>query len=514
MLWLIALGVALASLLFYLTITKQANYWKNKGIPYSKPIYFLGNFTSNVFRIKSFENIVEDNYKKFPNQRYFGMYQFRVPVLLIRDPELVKQVTIKDFDVFPEHNRVIPLDAEPLFSKNLFNMLHDEGWHDMRATLSPTFTGSKMRALFNLMDQCSNRFVDYYKQSNGQVCVELKDAFARFANDVIGTSAFGVTCDSLKDRDNDFYVMGKDLTNFSGFRTLKFFSYTISPFLSKLLKVRILNKTVEKFFRNIISETLQMRSQQKIIRADMIHLLMEAQKIREEEGNSNQQKHKKMSISDEDITAQALIFFLAGFEVTSTAMTYLAYELAINPDIQQQLYEEICTTLEENSGKLTYEALMSMKYLDSVLSESVRLHAPVPFLDRKSIKPYTIEPKDTSEKPLHLEKGTTIWIPVSSFHHDEEYFPNPMKFDPERFNEDNKHNIHPYTYLPFGSGPRICLGQRFAQMEVKLIMSQILQHFEIVPNAKTAIPLIPDKTNFNNLPKEGVWVSFKPRVLN
>uniref|UniRef100_A0A1Y1L0G7 Cytochrome P450 n=1 Tax=Photinus pyralis TaxID=7054 RepID=A0A1Y1L0G7_PHOPY len=509
--WLIVVSLSLAALLFYLNVSKRFSYWKNKGIPYSKPIYFLGNFASNVFRIKSFETIVEECYKEFPKSRYSGMYQFRIPVLLIRDPELVKQVTIKDFDVFPEHTRVIPLDAEPLFSKNLFNMLHDEGWHDMRATLSPTFTASKMRAVFTLMRQCSDQFVNYYKQSKGNVSVDLKDAFTRFANDVIGTSAFGVTCDSLTHKNNEFYVMGKALTNFSGLRSLRFFSYTISPFFSKLLRIRILNTKLEEFFKSLIRETLAIRTQKNIIRADMIQLLMEAQRNREQDG---QQRHKKNSISDDDITAQALIFFLAGFEVTSTAMTFLAYELALNPEIQTKLYEEISTTLEENSGKITYEAVMSMKYLDRVVSESLRLHAPVPFIDRKSVKPYTIQPDDPSEEPLHLEKGTTVWVPVSSIHHDEQYFPNPMKFDPERFNDDNKHNIKPFTYLPFGSGPRICIGSRFALLEIKLIILQILQHFEIVRDAKTAVPLKPDKTNFNNLPKEGVWVSLKPRILN
>lgn len=512
--WLIVFSLSLTALLFYLNVYKRFSHWKNKGIPYSKPIYFLGNFASNVFRIKSFTTIVEECYNEFPKSRYSGVYQFRIPVLLIRDPELVKQVTVKDFDVFPDHTRVIPIDAEPLFSKNLFNMLHDEGWHDMRATLSPTFTASKMRTIFTLMRQCSEQFVNYYKQSEDNVSVDLKDSFTRFANDVIGTSAFGVTCDSLKHRNNEFYVMGKALTNFSGLRSLRFFSYTISPFLSKLLRIRFLNKKLEEFFKNLIRETLAIRTQKNIIRADMIQLLMAAQRIREQDAIDGEQKHKKNSISDDDITAQALIFFLAGFEVISTAMTFLAYELALNPEIQSKLYEEISATLEENSGNITYEAIISMKYLDSVVSESLRLHAPLAFIDRKSVKPYTIHPSRSSEAPLHLEKGTTIWVPVSSFHHDEKYFPNPMKFDPERFNDENKHKIKPFTYLPFGAGPRTCIGSRFALLEIKLIILQILQHFEIVRDAKTAVPLKPDKTNFNNLPKEGVWVSLKPRILN
>ncbi|KAK5641518.1 hypothetical protein RI129_010065 [Pyrocoelia pectoralis] len=509
--WFITLGVVFLAL-FYWSVVRYYKYWQNKKIPYIRPLYLFGNFAGTIFRIKSMKTIVEDAYDAFPNSRYVGMYQFMQPVLLIRDTELIKQITIKDFDIFPDHPQRIPSSVDPLFGKNLFAMSRKDGWHDMRATLSPVFTSGKMKLTFRLMQQCAAQFIDYFKHKQGAVSIDFKDAFTRFANDIIATSAFGITCNSMKDKNNEFFVMGKDITNFDGLRSLKFVGYAFSSILMKLFDVKIIHERAGKFFKNIINETITLRHEKNVIRPDLVHALMEARKAK---GTDSNGKKNSLNLSDEDITAQALVFFAAGFETVSSALSFLSYELATHPEIQQKLYEEISTVLEANSGEITYELVTSMKYLDCVISESLRMHAPLSFIDRVSVKPYTIHPKDSSEKPLHLEEGSVIWFPACSLHHDKKYFPNPEKFEPERFNEQNKHKINPFAYLPFGAGPRSCIGSRFALLEMKLLIIQILQHFEIVTDAKTAIPLKLSITNvISNIPSEGIWLTLKPRVKN
>lgn len=151
----------------------------------------------------------------------------------------------------------------------------------MRSTLSPAFTSSKMKAMFVLISECAERFTKYFqKSSEGQthVTLEMKDLFTRFANDVIATCAFGVEVDSLENRTNDFYVNGIKATNFDGLRGLKFFGYSISPFLMEFFKLRLFDLDVGEFFRNVVLSTMKERERQGIHRPDMIHLLMEARK--------------------------------------------------------------------------------------------------------------------------------------------------------------------------------------------------------------------------------------------
>lgn len=101
--------------------------------------------------------------------------------------------------------------------------------------LSPTFTGSKMKLMFTLIDACAQHFIKYYtKDGQKSIEVELKDAFSRFTNDVIATTAFGIECDSLQNKNNEFYLMGKDVTDFSGIRSLKLFLLAMTPRLMKV----------------------------------------------------------------------------------------------------------------------------------------------------------------------------------------------------------------------------------------------------------------------------------------
>lgn len=113
--------------------------------------------------------------------------------------------------------------------------LDDDGWQDMRATLSPSFTSSKMRMMFEMMQECTEQFTRHFLKEGGTVTVELMGAFSRWATDVIGSTAFGVTCNSLDNPNNEFCLMGQNLTTFTGFgKKMRFFGHSISPTLMKV----------------------------------------------------------------------------------------------------------------------------------------------------------------------------------------------------------------------------------------------------------------------------------------
>lgn len=138
-------------------------------------------------------------------------------------------------------------------------------------------------------------------------------------------------------------------------------------------------------------------------------------------------------------------------------MRFLCYELAINPDVQQKLQSEIDNVF--NSDKLSYENLLKMKYLDMVVCESLRKWSPAPILGRKCTKSFEIKPKTSEEKSLELKPGDVVWIPVHGLHYDPKVYPDPSRFDPERFNDENKSKINPLHFIPFGAGPRNCIGK-------------------------------------------------------
>jgi len=161
---------------------------------------------------------------------------------MIRDPELLKQITIKDFDHFVNHRNLFGVDNDDphcmnnLLGSSLF-FLRDARWKDMRSSLSPAFTGSKMRQMFQLMDLVANEAVQCLKRdqiSKDGFELDMKDYITRFTTDVIASTAFGLQVNSFKDRENTFYMSGKQLTDFSAWTNFKFFLFTSSKSLFKV----------------------------------------------------------------------------------------------------------------------------------------------------------------------------------------------------------------------------------------------------------------------------------------
>lgn len=189
--------------------------------------------------------------------------------------------------------------------------------------------------------------------------IEIKDLLARFTTDVIGSCAFGIECHSLKDPDSEFRRMGS--LTFDSPRYSIPIQMLINAFktLSRRLGIKFIRDDVSQFFMKVVRDTVEYREKNNVTRNDFMDLLIKMK---------NQEKDEKTgNLTLNEIAAQAFIFYLAGFETSSTTLTFTLYELALNPDIQTKTRNEIKGALNRHGGKLTYEAMMSMPYVDQVL---------------------------------------------------------------------------------------------------------------------------------------------------
>lgn len=485
-------------------IYHQCTYWKKCGVPYVQVMPLFGTVLGVILYHKSFPDYLKLLYNSYPNVKYIGTMDLTTATVIVRDPELIKEMGVKCFDHFPDHRGFVTEEMDPILGKNVF-VLKGDRWRKMRNTLSPFFTASKMKFMFGLLSKCSYDFVDYlYNHLEVSSKMEAKDTFTRYTNDVIAAIAFGINVNSVKNRNNEFYTTGRDVANFNdAFRLFKLLLLRLSPRLMRMVGVTFVSRSSMKFFRNVISETMEARDVQGVVRHDMIHLLMQAR---------NKEPLSTSQVTTDDIIAQAFIFFLAGFDTSSTLMCYMTYELALNQDIQEKLRDEVDHYLAEGNGEISYELLMKMEYMDMVISETLRKYPPVLIIDRLVAKKFQLPPAGSGYKSATIYPGENVWFPVLAIHHDPKYFPDPEKFDPERFNAENKNNIVPYTYIPFGLGPRMCIGNRFALMETKILMAHLLQKLVIKPNEKTK-PLVYKKGSFQLVPIDGFWFSFEKRSV-
>lgn len=198
----------------------------------------------------------------------------------------------------------------------------------------------------------------------------------------------------------------------------------------------------------------------------------------------------RTEFSGDILIAQAGIFFTAGFETTSSTISFGLYELAQCPAVQERLRAEIRATLLANDGQLTYETVVGMEYLHMVVSEVLRLHPIMPFLDRRCTLPagqttYSFGPLLDYAMP----DGFGVIVPIAAMQRDERFWPNPDVFDPERFSAANKDKVLPYTFLPFGTGPRSCVGERFGWLQSKIGFISFLRNHLVRPSDRMSGPL-------------------------
>ncbi|XP_066993022.2 probable cytochrome P450 6a13 [Anabrus simplex] len=489
---LLDISVGLASLLtlLYVYFTWNFDYWKKRGVPFEKPLPFFGNL-KDIALGNDYEGIFYKKiYDSFEGQRFVGLFQFREPTLLLRDPDLIKDVMVKNFSSF--HDRGIPVEEEtqPL-SAHLFN-LPGPRWRALRVKLTPTFTSGKMKMMYHLMAECSEQLRRYLQgpASKGEE-LEMREVMAQFTTDIIGTCAFGLEMNAMKDSDSEFRRMGRKVFEASLIASIRRLIIVFLHPLAKLLNLSFADKEVDEFFLNAVKETVQYREKHNIKRDDFMHLLIQLknkEKLVDDDETTNghvlTNDKDDINMTDNLLAAQAFVFFLAGFETSSTLLSFALYELALNPDIQARLREEVDTILQQHGGKLTYETLQDMPYLDKVVSESLRKYPPAGILIRICTKQYVIP-----ETNITIEEGTRLVIPVLGLHRDPKHYPDPERFDPGRFEEGNKTRGHQFTYLPFGEGPRICIGMRFGLLQSKLGLAALLRDFQFSPSKRTTIPI-------------------------
>lgn len=369
----------------------------------------------------------------------------------------------------------------------------------MRTLLSPAFTSSKMKIMFSSMSECAIDFTEFLSTAN-KGDTDTKDVFSRYTNDVIATCAFGIKVNSMKNPNNKFYTYGKDAADFTGIRLFKFLFFRSFPWLARSLGATFVSNQLYNFFKNTVKNTIETRDAENIARPDMIQLMMD---IRGKHGTE-----KELDI--DDMTAQAFVFYFGGFETSSTTMSFAAHEIATHPDVQAKLKQEIDEVLETSNGEVTYEAIYKLKYLDAVISEVLRLYPPLAFVERVCEEAYELPPALPSEKPFVLKKDMIVWVPVHAIHRDEKYYDNPDRFCPERFLDSNMYHNSP-CYIPFGYGPRMCIANRFAILEIKILLFHLLARCELKPCAKTTLPMRFNKKSLLVLAENGFWLNIQRR---
>jgi len=278
---------------------------------------------------------------------------------------------------------------------------------------------------------------------------ELNKAFARFTVDVLGRAVFATHFNSQKDPTNHLSQDVESFLNGMGLSgILLFFPFWYKYPVQGIQKaLAATNKLMDRCRQIVFQRTKNKETHHN----DLLQLLID------------------LNLDLENgLLPETLLFLIAGHETTANLLSWTICLVAQHPEVEEKIVQEINTILDKN--KLLPDVIEEFQYLDCVIQETLRLYPPGVVLDRQTNSPVEIDGK-------FFPKDSVFLVPVWVIHHDETYWPNPEKFDPTRFDTEHKNSITPFSHIPFGAGPRICIGMKFALTEAKIALINIYQRF-------------------------------------
>ncbi|GAB1602291.1 cytochrome P450 3A8-like, partial [Argonauta hians] len=487
---------------------RNVSYFKHLGIPGPTPIAHLGNLTQ--MGEKGFIMTFTKWREEFGD--LYGVFIGTRPTLIVADPEYIQEILVKKFSCFVNRLSIVGDHI------NNLEILHaqDEHWKFLRTVIAPSFTAHQLRGMTSLIQTCA----DHLKENIGTLVDsgdvrEIKQIFSAYTTDVISTVGFGIKVDSQKEPNHPIVGKAREIFNISLFSPILLMTLIVPSFQNVVNKTRLVYSVMgnQLYFRKFCEKLIQERKKCDLDNAqkNLLNLMIKAQikghetlpaEVEEELQLDNMSDWKtKRGMTDDEILAQSVVLFLAGYETTSSTLNFFTYLMATNSDAQEKLYQEIIDVLGED--KADYDNLQNLPYLNMCLDETLRIFPVATAFDRVCNKTCTIN-------GTKIPEGLTISISAICLHRNPKYWPEPDKFIPERFSEEGKAKQVPFSYLPFGGGPRICLGMRLAKLKFKIAAVEVIRNFKILPTEKTEIPLTIGDTLILQA-KNGVWVKFERR---
>uniref|UniRef100_A0A3B1K4E6 Cytochrome P450 3A n=1 Tax=Astyanax mexicanus TaxID=7994 RepID=A0A3B1K4E6_ASTMX len=355
---------------------RAKSLFRNLGIPGPGYRPFFGTIFEYM---KGFHTFDTKCFQKFG--RVWGIFDVWQPLLCVMDTEIIKTVLIKECHTLFTNRRDFPLNGE-LY--DAVTVVEDDNWRRIRNILSPSFTSGRLKEMFGIMKKHSSTLIKHLQKTAEQGgTVDLKGVFGPYSMDVIASTAFSVDIDSLNNPDDPFVTNAKKLQ--FNFENPVFIIGALLPFTMPLLEkmnFSFFPDSVTKFFYAAVQKIKAERMiNQHKSRVDFLQLMMDSQKS--DQSDKGKETHK--GLTDHEILSQAMTFIFAGYETSSSTLTFFFYNIATNPEAMKKLQQEVDRTFP-NRAPVLYDALVSMDYLDAAMSESMRLYPVVPRLERQCKK--------------------------------------------------------------------------------------------------------------------------------
>lgn len=428
--------------------------------------------------------------------------------------------------------------------------LSAERWKEQRSLITTAFTSAKIKSSVPMTNDAIDALLGNIREREKEEDFDIYDLYQRLTMDTIGRSAFGIHTNVQRDPGDPFFQATKDIFEDHSHRLqylLLFVNILFPEFTFLLYPLRRLqyyllepfSQTGHAYHLSVCRRIIKQRKENIVdpsnpwSRSDLLQQMLEASMTSDQmnsmgneqltaedvkEGMEEQSnwgpaqqsrilasKRRQHRMNDDEVVANASVFFDAGYETTSTFLSFLTHVLVNRQDIQDRLRDEI-NELYKRDDRLDYNTMNNLPILDSVMYETLRYFPPVTaFVTRHSASEYKY-------KDMTIPSNVGILIAVYQLHHDPDYWEDPETFDAYRFHGAKRSRASSPAFQAFGAGPRNCVGLRFALMEAKLTVARLLRDYKLVPGPRTEKfdSLVIAYKPVTMSPKNGIYVKALP----
>lgn len=419
---------------------------------------------------------IKERSERFHHQKLFYVWYFYNPHVCLIKAEAVKQLLSKGTRA---NEKSWNYEYLKLMMGTGLVLSSIEKWKPRRKMLTPCFHADILRGFLTVFNEHSQKLVEHLRQETNKEFTYVLTPVTLTVLHIIFETILGTTIDALHVNSSKYITAMDSVSEVYMKRNFKIWEW--SDFIFNLTSGR------------------EARHHQKLLN-EITNTAIEKKKEEYFRGKKDDGKGKRMAfmdlllklhfetkeLSEKDIHDEVNTFFAAGHETVSLTITWTLYLIGLYPDIQTKLHEEIERIFGKDTDReVTESDLNDLKYLDCVLKESHRLYSIIPIIGRRLLD-------DTNICGHTIPKDSTCFILIDVIHKDRDVFPDPEKFDPDRFLPENSVKIPEYGYIPFSAGSRNCIGKQFAIMEIKTIMSYILRNYtvESLDSRDKVLPII------------------------
>lgn len=456
-------------------------FWAKWRVNSPEASFPFGNFKKYVLDHADFGSQLYDLYKTH-NDDFVGINICGTPALLIRNPNLARQILGPDADHFATRSPNTNLEKCSLL--DTYYCHHAVQQQTARERSEHIFTAENLRPIFDTILDASyplNQLL-YYNTNHGYNRFFIERYIRNHLLNLIGSFVYNLNPHHLEDNKSEFRKYVNQLYANKRQRWWRFMRrFVLFQWIAKWFNYPFFDSNVCEYFGGLAKRECKMRERQTIQRNDYMQLLLKWRNHGYVELNEptkmlriDSAPNPTRELNDKSLSAYALTALIGSYESSVNTIIFALYEIASSPDLQRKIEAEFQTIPDVHTLK-DMESFERVKTINDVINEVLRKYPPKQVIKRVCTRPYRVPMGRTPIIPA----GMPVFISIIGLHHDEKHFKNPETFQTDRFFSGDRTPIYPSAYLPFGHGPRQCVGYRLGMLMIKSTLIQILLNYKL-----------------------------------